>query len=256
MKKIISFFLHNVPRPYLQYVGHHAARILGIFYSGDNVECPICCRCFGKFLPYGRVGRSNALCPNCLSLERHRLLWLYLKEKTDFFKKTKRMLHIAPEICLQNKMKGMKNLDYTTGDVESPLADIQMDIHKIPFEENSFDVVMASHVLEHVENDIQALREIYRVLKPSGWAILQVPFYSPIPENTFQDPSVSSKKEREKLYGQDDHVRKYGKDYPKRLESAGFEVKEDNFLRELPQDLRKRYALPEHELIYRVFKNA
>jgi len=166
------------------------------------------------------------------------------------------MLHIAPEICLQNKMKGMKKLDYTTGDVESPLADIQMDIHKIPFEENSFDVVMASHVLEHVENDIQALREIYRVLKPSGWAILQVPFYSPIPENTFQDPSVSSKKEREKLYGQDDHVRKYGKDYPKRLESAGFEVKEDNFLRELPQDLRKRYALPEHELIYRVFKNA
>ena len=102
---------------------------------------------------------------------------------------------------------------YITADIESPLAKIKMDIHAMPFAENSFDVVLCNHVLEHVQDDIQALREICRVLKPGGWSILQVPFFAPIPEVTIEDTSIVGPREREKAFGQDDHVRKYGKDY-------------------------------------------
>jgi SAM-dependent methyltransferase len=251
MKYLISFIIRNVPRKYLQLFSHIAAKGLSVFYIGNQVVCPVCTKTYRKFLPYGRQpARSNALCPNCLSLERHRLMWLYLKNKTEYFSQELKVLHIAPELCFINRFDKMKNLDYTTADLESPLAKVKMDIHDIPFEQNIFNVAFCNHVMEHVKDDIKAMREIYRVLKPGGWAIIQIPFIGKVKETTFEDPSITEPIERERAYGQSDHVRLYGYDYPDRLRKSGFTVEEDHYVNDLDPETVRRYALPPGEIIY------
>lgn len=256
MKRLISWTIQHIPRKYLQLISPFALKVLAIFYQGNKVECPVCQHTFRKFLPYGRgnSARNNVLCPHCQTLERHRLLWLYLKEKTDFFTASHRLLHIAPEICFIPKFKKIPQLKYVTADLESPLADVKMDIHKMPFENASFDVAICNHVMEHVEDDIQAMKEIYRVLKPGGWAIIQVPFIKEGLQVTFEDKRISTAEDRLKAYGQEDHVRLYGEDYGDRLQSAGFSVKKDDFVFHLDKSLIQRYALPANELIYLCFK--
>jgi SAM-dependent methyltransferase len=227
-------------------------RVLGWFYAGKGVECPICEHEYKKFLPYGRgeSARDNALCPHCLSLERHRLIWLYLKKRTDFFTARRSVLHIAPEACLMKPLGKMQNLAYTTGDLVSPLAQVKMDIHQMPFEDNRFDALFCNHVLEHVQDDRQAVREICRVLKPNGWAILQVPFFDMNLETTYEDARITSPADRFEHFGQEDHVRMYGKDYPARLAESGLHVEENNFAQQCtPEDI-KRYGLPAGEVLY------
>lgn len=248
MKSIISFVIRYFPRKYLQLVSHFFLRLLAIFYQGNTVTCNVCGYSFRKFLPYGRKARENALCPKCLALERHRLMWLFLQKETEFFSKPLRVLHIAPELCFIDRMKHLPNLDYTTADIESPLATVKMDVHQIPFEDNSFDVVFCNHVLEHVDDDIQACREINRVLKPDGWGIIQSPVYDL--EKTLEDKSITDPSERERLFGQRDHVRKYGKDYAARLSQSGLRVEENDFVKKLDKDLISRHALPENEIIF------
>ena len=153
-----------------------------------------------------------------------------------------------------DRFESLPHLDYITADIESPLAKVKMDIHAIPFEANTFDVIFCNHVLEHVANDMLAMREMHRVLKPGGWAILQIPFFHPIPEHTFEDATITDPKEREKVFGQNDHLRLYGHDYPDRLKLAGFNVMEDRLVFELSEEEVKRFALPEREVIYRVVK--
>lgn len=255
MKKIISLLIRYVPRKYLQRVAGIGLKVVGLFYRGRAVTCPICHHQFRKFLPYGRINpRSNALCPGCLSLERHRLIWLYLQQKTSFFDQPQRILHIAPEACFINRFKKIHGKEYVTADIESPLADVKMDIHQIPFDNNTFDVVLCNHVLEHVRDDIQAMKEIQRVLKPGGYAILQIPFFLPVPEKTFEDNTITDPGERERIFGQDDHVRKYGKDYPQRIERAGLKAIEDKFVNELSDETVLKYGLPHGEIIYRGLK--
>ena len=159
------------------------------------------------------------------------------------------MLHVAPEYCFIDRFAGLKNLDYLTADLESPLAEIKMDIHQMPFEADSFDSVMCNHVLEHVDNDLLALSEIHRVLKPGGWAIVQVPFFPPIPEKTLEDPLVQTPAERFEKYGQEDHVRLYGNDYKQRLESCGFQVRADEYARKVSKQDFETYALS-NEVIF------
>jgi SAM-dependent methyltransferase len=251
MKKLISLVIRKVPRKYLQLVSAPALKVAGLFLRGNNVTCPIINRSYRKFLPYGRINpRDNALCPDSLSLERHRLLWLYLKEKTNFFNGQFRFLHIAPEQCFMKAFEKQHGQGYITADIESPLAKVKMDVHDIPFDDNTFDAAMCNHVMEHVEDDIKAMSEIYRVLKPGGWAILQVPFFSPVGEVTFEDKTITDSKERERVYGQDDHVRLYGLDYGQRLQQAGFEVTEDRYIDELGDELIRKYALQKNETIF------
>lgn len=251
MKYLISFVIRNVPRKYLQLFSHAVAKGLSVFYIGNSIECPVCGKHYRKLLPYGRrPPRPNALCPNCLSLERHRLMWLYLKEKTSFFTENLKVLHIAPELCFIKRFDKMDNLDYITADLESPLAKVKMDIHDIPFDKNTFDVAFCNHVMEHVDDDIQAMREIFRILKPGGWAIIQIPFIGKARDVTFEDPSITDHVEREKAYGQSDHVRLYGRDYPDRLRKAGFTVMEDDYVKKLHAETVQRHALPPEEIIY------
>ena len=249
MKQVISFAIRHIPRKYLQLVGHFIARGLSVFYLGRGVLCPVCDHQYRKFLPYGRKARENSLCPNCLALERHRLLWIYLKQRTNLFISKQRLLHIAPEYCFIDRFEALEHLDYLTADLESPLAKVKMDVHRMPFDDNSFDGVLCNHVMEHLDDDRLAMKEILRVLKPTGWAIIQVPFFLPVPDTTLEDPSIKSKKERYQHYGQEDHVRLYGKDYPERLRACGFEVLEDDFVSSLPPDSRSKFALL-NEVIY------
>jgi len=258
MKKIIAFLIRFVPRKYLQRVGGFGLRVVGgVFYRGSAVTCPVCESSYRIFLPYGRINpRPNALCPNCLSLERHRLIWLYLRERTSFFTRKQGVLHIAPEACFIPRFEKLHSDQYITADIESPLAKVKMDIHEIPFQENTFDVVLCNHVLEHVRDDIQAMREIHRVLKPGGLAILQVPFFNPVQDVTFEDASVTDARERERLFGQDDHVRKYGHDYPQRMAQAGLTPVPDEFVNELDDATRKKYGLVKGETIFRANKES
>jgi hypothetical protein len=249
MKYLISFIIRKVPRKYLQLFSHFFLKIISFFYQGKNVLCPVCQHTFRKFLPYGRIPRTNALCPECLALERHRLMWLFLKNKTNFFTDQITLLHIAPELCLIDRFKNQTNIDYLSADLESPLAMVKMDIHNIPFEDQRFNVAFCNHVMEHVENDIKAMQEIYRVLKPGGWAIIQSPIDLKL-EKTIEGNHLKTASEREKAFGQDDHVRMYGRDYKQRLEKGGFKVNEVDYVGELEEDLIVKYALPRDEIIY------
>lgn len=255
MRKLIRFFVRNIPRPWLIRFSKLFSRLVMPFYYGKNHQCPICNSHFRKFLPYGNKGSDNRLCPSCLSLERHRFLWLWLHQRTDFFTAPLRVLHVAPEQSFINRFRKMTNLNYITADLVSPLADVRMDIQDIPYDEGSFDVVICNHVLEHVDDDIVAMREIFRVLKPGGWAILQVPV-DWNRDYTYEDASIVTPKEREKHFGQYDHVRFHGTDYPNRLRSAGFIVDNEDFLQNFTPEEREYHRLPEKEMIWKASKSA
>lgn len=248
MKSIISFVIRYIPRPILQQVSPLVMRVFAQLNKGDNVQCPVCSSSYKKFLPYGRVARANALCPNCMALERHRLMWLFLQDQTDFFSAPLKVLHVAPEHCFIERFEALDNLEYITADIESPLAKVKMDIHDIPFPENSFDVVFCNHVLEHVDDDLKACAEFNRVLKPTGWGILQSPVYKL--EKTLEDKTVQDPAERERLFGQRDHVRKYGLDYAERLRKSGLKIEENNFVKTLSEELVTKHALPAEEVIF------
>ena len=240
----------------LQRGAHLGLKTFSWIYAGGDFEDPIDGRKYRKLLPYGRVRtRPNALSPSTLSLERHRALWVYLKECTDFFTDKSKMLHLAPEYCYIKRFKAMSNLEYITGDLDSPWADHHFDVHSIPFEEDSFDILMANHLMEHVENDYKVLEEFNRVLKPGGWGILQVPIDWKNP-NTEEDSLVTDPLERERLYWQRDHVRLYGyENYPDRLRGAGFEVEIVDMQNLLGEDRFNRYCLGEERWVFVVKKN-
>ncbi len=214
--------------------------LIAPLYTGNQYICPCCNGHFRKFLPFGVKPRSNARCPRCGSLERHRLLWLYLKNRTKFFSDNLKVLHFAPEYIFQRTFTSLPNLDYVSADLDSPLAMVNMDITNIAYKDNSFDVILCIHVLEHVLDDQKAMRELFRVLKSGGWAILQVPI---LREKTFEDPTIMTPEKRLKHFGKEDHVRIYGLDYKERLENAGFSVKVDSYLTELSKDIVNQYSL-------------
>jgi SAM-dependent methyltransferase len=220
-----------------------------ILFRGNKFTDPINGKSYRKFLPYGYVKqRDNALSPGTLSLERHRLLWLYLNNETNFFSKTLKVLHIAPEQCFYNLFKNLKNINYTTFDLNSPLADIKGDICNLPFKENSFDFILCNHVLEHINDDKKAMKELYRVLNKNGTAILQVPINQKS-SKTFEDSSIVDKKERIEKFGQYDHIRLYGLDYFKKLESFGFKVDPLKYSKEFTESEIIKYGLIKDEII-------
>ncbi len=244
-KKIINLF----PRTWLIRMSIWARPVLVYIYKGDRYTDPIDGRSYREFLPYGyEKQRQNVLSPGTLSLERHRLMWLYLKNETGFFKDQLKVLHMAPEQSFYKRFRKLQNLDYTTCDLNSPIADVKADIQNLPFEDNSFDVIFCNHVLEHVANDKKALSELYRVMKPGGWGIFQVPIRYQL-DKTFEDPTITDKKGRIEKFGQYDHVRVYGMDYYDTLKSAGFEVEKVILSNKLSDEEIKRFALEKTEIL-------
>jgi len=241
--------INTIPRPYLIWWSKFLAPLVDILFRGNKFTDPINGKSYRKFLPYGYVKqRDNALSPGTLSLERHRLLWLYLNNETNFFSKTLKVLHIAPEQCFYNLFKNLKNINYTTFDLNSPLADIKGDICNLPFKENSFDFILCNHVLEHINDDKKAMKELYRVLNKNGTAILQVPINQKS-SKTFEDSSIVDKKERIEKFGQYDHIRLYGLDYFKKLESFGFKVDPLKYSKEFTESEIIKYGLIKDEIV-------
>jgi len=252
--KILKIILNRVPRPLLIKLSYVVRPFIAFYLKGNKYTDPIDNKSFRKFLPYGyQVQRQNVLSPSTLSLERHRLLWLYLTNETDFFTSKKKVLHMAPEQCFLARFRKL-NHDYKTADLDSPIADVKADIINLPFNDNSFDVIFCNHVLEHVQDDTKAMKELFRVMKKGGMGIFQVP-QDLNRDVTFEDNSITDPKERAKIFGQYDHVRVYGRDYFDKLRSIGFNVEEVNYSQKISSELLSRYRLMEGELLPVVFKN-
>lgn len=249
MKKIFKFFLNLVPRPVLISLSYFIKPLFTFYYKGDTFEDPIDGKTFRSFLPYGYESpRENVLSPSTLSLERHRLLWLFLKKETNFFESPLTVLHFAPEQAFYKRFRKLKNLNYTTTDLNSPLAAIKADICNLPFADNSYDVILCNHVLEHIPDDTKAMKELYRVLKPGGWGIFQIP-QDVKRDKTFEDNSITDKIERTKIFGQYDHVRIYGRDYFDKLRAIGFKVSAIDFTQQLSPAEIDRFRLAKGELL-------
>ncbi len=249
MQSLIKLFLNIFSRGFLIRISFFVKPILKVLMYGSKYTDPIDGNTFRAFLPYGyNKIRNNVLSPSTYSLERHRLLWLYLKNETSFFKTKLKVLHFAPESALMNQFKKLKNLSYDTIDLNSPIADIKADICDLPFLDNSYDFILCNHVLEHIVDDNKAIRELYRVLKKNGIGIFQVPIdYNR--DTTFEDFSVTNKKERNKLFGQYDHVRIYGLDFFDRLQKAGFSVERCEYTSKLSKEDIIKFCLPKKEII-------
>jgi len=245
----MKYLLNLLPRPLLISLSIWFRPLIKFYFRGKRFTDPIDGSSYRRFLPYGYQNlRENALCPGTLSLERHRLLWLYLTRETNFLNLSLKVLHIAPEQVFYTKFKMLRNWEYTTTDLHSPLADVKANICALPFENEYYDLIFCNHVLEHIPNDKKAMQELYRVLKKGGTLIAQVP----LDENrdtTFEDDSITNKKERTQLFGQYDHVRVYGKDYYTRLNTAGFNSKGINFLDAISSEEKLRFGLPKKEQI-------
>ncbi|WP_108424238.1 class I SAM-dependent methyltransferase [Flagellimonas amoyensis] len=249
MSKLFKYLLNLIPRPLLIRLSYWVRPLIALSLKGKKFTDPIDGRSFRSFLPYGYENpRENVLSPSTLSLERHRLLWLYLKNETDFFTKTLQVLHFAPEQAFYKRFRRMQNISYTTTDLNSPLADVKADICDLPFADHSYDVIFCNHVLEHIPNDTKAMQELYRVMKPGGWGIFQIP-QDLKRGKTFEDDTITDKKERAKIFGQYDHVRIYGRDYFDKLRSVGFTVEEVDYTSVLPKEDVEKYRLAKGEII-------
>ena len=236
--------------------------ILRLFYFGQAYHCPVChsnvrlLKSLGYDLPVifekqiVGSGLRNAMCPVCGSSDRVRLLYLFLKVRTELFTEPTKLLHIAPEKPLSDIIIKHKNIDYLTADLNPEQVMVKMDLTAIQYSENSFEAILCNHVLEHIPDDRKAIHELYRVLKPGGWAILQVPV-SKVLEKTYEDFTIASLQEREKHFGQKDHVRIYGKDYTQRLQEAGFTVEAYNWtLDNAFRNETNRYGLNKDETVF------
>jgi len=250
-------------------------KYLAFKYRGDNYYCPYCRNSFEKMLPdgfdlevnkkYNIIGsgyRDNCTCPRCYSKDRDRLIYLYLESQTNVLTDANKILHIAPETWMKELFLRNKKIDYTYGVKGAKQMGYyydrftkELDITKLNMANELYDIVICNHVLEHIPNDQDAINEIYRVLKPGGWAILQVPISSTL-ETTYEDPTIKSEKDRAQHFGQFDHVRIYGKDYFKRLEMAGFKASRLNPVKDKWEikDLAK-YAINPQEDLFIAHKN-
>ncbi len=221
----------------------------GLWFSGRTLFCPCCDTWSRRFLPGGTDSRPDAQCPRCGSLERHRLLWLYLKQRTDFFEAPKRVLDIAPSYFQQQRLRQFSHLDYTSADLKQSWVTVHCDLTDLPFPDNHFDCILCYHVLEHIPDDRKAMKELHRVLKAGGWAVLQ----SPVDQNrkaTYEDKNIIAAEGRQRAFGQEDHVRIYGRDYAARLGEAGFRITVDPFALGLHAEKIQTCKLIKDEYIY------
>lgn len=218
-------------------------------YAGDNVTCNCCGGRFRRFRVYSTdAGHRSLMCPRCGSLGRHRVDWLYLNEETDALRQPVRLLHVAPEVCLETPLRALPNVSYLSADYDSTLAMDQVDLRDIHYGDDTFDGVICNHVLQLIDDDAAAMRELYRVIRPGGWALLQSSV-NPSLERTDENLRPASADSDPERY-EEVFMRMYGLDYPDRLARAGFSVTVSDFARRLPADRQRRLGLDLEETIY------
>ncbi len=225
--------------------------IHSLLYLGNNVNCPCCKGNFNKFLLWDPSDPKdeNLICPRCNSHSRHRTILLYLQRETKIFSSQGKMLHFAPEPFFIPIFKSQHNIDYVTGDLNPVFADNKIDITNISFSNNFFDFILCLHVLEHIVDDEKAMRELFRVLKPGSFALIQVPI-DLAKSVTFEDTSITTEADRLNFFGQVDHVRICGTDYYKRLEQVGFSVETCNYSDVFSNDDKRKFGLTSREDFY------
>lgn len=261
IKALVKLLVPEKQRPKFKY------RLNKVRFFGFRFKCPICNSSLRKLSPYGEnfpvlteknvIGggyRLDAQCPICHSTDRERLLYLYLLKRTDFFIEKLKVLHVAPENGLSSIIRRYPSIDYLTTDISMNKVMKRMDITEIDYPSDTFDVIICNHVLEHILDDVKAMRELYRVLKPGGWGILQVPISLSL-DKTYEDFSVTDPTERGIKFGQSDHVRIYAMDYIERLKASGFEVDSFNW-QEAPEFscYKNKYGLLRSETVFVVKK--
>jgi SAM-dependent methyltransferase len=247
VKRAIKGLLSNREHPVAQ-ASFRALRSL--YYLGWQVHCPCCDRRFRKFVPLDELGEPDLACPRCMNFARHRLVWLYLERRTNLFRDRLRFLYVAPtDPGYQDRLRPLPNLDYLSIDLEVPEAMERMDVIALDLPDDSFDAILCCHVLEHVPDDGAAMRELHRVMRPGGWAILQSPV-DQARERTYEDPEIVSPEARMREFMHPDHVRIYGRDYVDRLAQAGFHVRREDFAGELTEREVARYGLRAVEPIH------
>jgi SAM-dependent methyltransferase len=241
-------------------------KIRAFAYAGDQYECPYCNGKFSQFLSYGNpksrfqrddvvpgVYRENVLCPACDSLERERLIKLYLERKTDILNRKTKALHVAPERKLEEFLSSQPHVEYVSMDISNK-AMLKADLTSLGIRDSTFDVIICSHVLEHVADDLKAMAELNRIIRPDGWAILQVPIAYSL-EKTIEGNDADSPDRREELFGQKNHVRLYGRDYFERLQKSGLSVREISPGEIVGESLISRYGLNPKENLFVCSKN-
>src|SRR5690554_2328097 len=258
-----DFILSILPKNVIKKLKSLRKRRNEKIYAGDDVHCPICNSSYREFSPAGLSKRKNARCHNCDSLERHRLMYVYLKDEVKLFDERSgslRLLHFAPEDFFYELLSNINSINYTPCDLYPELFEFEgktkvakVDITNIPFEDESFDFILCSHVLEHIPDDHLAMKELYRVMAKNGSGIFQVPLDTDRME-TYEDWSITTPKEREKAFGQVDHVRCYGQDYADRLRKVGFTVNVIDYPSNFTSEDIFKYGFMESEKIYHVSK--
>ena len=261
MKNIKKVVKKIIPKKYHSDVRFLYNHFRALSYFGLKYQCNICNGHFRKLLPIGINNNATknivgggyrfALCPRCHSTDRERLIYWYIVHKINILhsQKTVKLLHIAPERNLQKVFKANNKIKYVNGDLNPLIAEKVIDITDINFENNYFDFIICNHVLEHVKDDKKAIRELFRVLKPGGEAILQVPI-SKYNKKTFEDFLIITPEGRKKRFGQKNHVRIYGKDYKERLKSVGFKLELYDIKKDMNIKNIRKYGLNEEEILY------
>jgi len=245
-KKVIKYL---IPKRLFPVIEKPLRYFFSLLYIGSNVACPVCGGNFRRFIKLDKQDpESDLLCPRCGSGRRQRLLWLFLENEVGIASGELNILHFSPLSCLVTKLKSLKNINYITSDFEDTMADRNYDITDIDEKDDSFDMVICYHVLEHVADDRKAMQELFRILKPNGCAILQVPWKG---QDTFEDSDIVLPEERKEAFGQEDHVRIYSlNDFVNRLKNAGFTVELNSYAEELGANDIKKYALKKGEIIF------
>ncbi len=229
-------------------------KIISPFYYGQNYSCNCCGRSFRKFLAKGNVKRKNVRCPRCNSLERNRILLFYLNNETDIFTKNLKVLHVAPENCLYQKLHTL-DIEYIDCDIDPAYASHKIDITQIPYPDNYFDLIICSHVLGHIPDEQKAIQELYRVLSNKGQALIMTLINKEL-KKTYESHSIKTPDERLKHYGEPDLYRLHGQDFKQRLALSGFKVETIDYRQKLGHYNVNKYQLGDgdRELIFKCTK--
>lgn len=238
--------LRSIKAPILEFL----LAVRGLFFIGRKYTCPLCGYKLWTYTRGGISFRSRPLgyCPRCNSKARHRRLWLFLQEKTNLFRDHLALLQIQPNYCISRKLSSMSNLDYVAvADIYLRNISLKTDLAFIPLRSNVFDAILCNHILEHIPQDRRAMEELYRVLKPGGWAVISVPIR--FDQGTYEDPSIIEPEARKRAFGEPEHVRLYGRDFQERLEQCGFLVQLD-LGKNINHSIREKYGLRDDENLF------
>lgn len=218
-------------------------------HHGHAVECPLCTGRFSRFKD--AWNRANAICWRCGAHERHRQTWIELTgRRPELLREAGSLLHFAPEHALERRLRERTELRYVTADLDPSLGDLQLDLTALDLPDGAFDAILCSHVLEHVADDLAAMRELRRVTAPDGWVLVMVPLDHGR-TTTYEDPSIVTPEARTRAFWQHDHVRLYALDVADRLQEAGFErVERVRTALELGPEVARRYGILIEEELY------